>query len=49
MKFTKRELEIILIALSDFRLKNIDNPLYEDFEIKEIISKFLEQNFDEEE
>ena len=47
MKFTKRELEIILIALSDFRLKNIDNSLYEDLEIKEIISKLL--NFDEEE
>lgn len=38
------ELEIILIALCDFRIKNIEYKLFEDIEIKELISKVIREN-----
>lgn len=37
------ELAIILIALSDFRLKNQNYKLFEDIEIKNLIFKLLEE------
>ena len=37
------ELSIILIALSDFRLKNQNYRLFEDIEIKSLILKLLEE------
>ena len=38
-----KELKILLIALSDFRLKNHEYKLFEDNEIRELIFKLLEE------
>jgi len=38
------ELEILLIALCDFRIKNLEYKLYEDIEIKQLIQKIIKEN-----
>lgn len=35
----KEELEILLVALIDFRIKNLSYKLYQDKKIKKLISK----------
>ena len=38
-----KKFKILLIALSDFRLKNQEYKLFEDNEIRELIFKLLEE------
>ena len=40
----KEELEIMLIALSDFRVRNLENNLYQDEKIRELILKIQSKN-----
>lgn len=49
MKFEKEELEIISLALGDFRVKNAEYNLYEDEKIRDLIFKFIQIDFDEDE
>ena len=38
------ELDILLIALCDFRIKNLEYKLFEDNEIKQLIQKIIKEN-----
>ena len=39
----KKEFEILLIALSDFRIKNQKYKLFEDNQIRELIFKLIQE------
>ena len=43
----EKEQEIIIVALSDFRIRNLTYKLYEDDEIRSLIKKMLKEHKEE--